>query len=221
MTNLKSDRAYLKLFWAMALVGFVVDQGSKYGVFSYLYNDGLGDEIQVIPSAFKLIAQYTKDPPQRETGEGLMARLRTVSGEVLPYVNRGALFGLGGRDSRGRDANHLFAVVSVAAAIAIVYWISRARTARDRLLCMSLGLILAGTLGNLFDRVVFQGVRDFLYWYYIVDWPVFNIADCCLVCGASLLLLQAFLAQPQPSTSEVVSVAAEPQVAEPQVAEAK
>jgi len=55
-----------------------------------------------------------------------------------------------------------------------------------------LGLILAGTLGNLYDRVVFNGVRDFLY-FHLIEWPVFNIADCCLVCGAFLLLAQAFL----------------------------
>jgi lipoprotein signal peptidase len=56
-------------------------------------------------------------------------------------------------------------------------------------------LILAGTLGNLFDRVVFGGVRDFLYFYWF-EWPVFNVADCFLVCGAGLLLLQAFATAP-------------------------
>ncbi len=40
---------------------------------------------------------------------------------------------------------------------------------------------------------MFDGVRDFLHWNYLFDWPVFNIADCCLVVGAGLLLLQAFL----------------------------
>src|SRR5436305_586252 len=59
-------------------------------------------------------------------------------------------------------------------------------------LIASLGLILAGTLGNLYDRIVFSGVRDFLHWYRYFDWPVFNIADCCLVCGAGLLLAHAF-----------------------------
>jgi signal peptidase II len=50
---------------------------------------------------------------------------------------------------------------------------------------------LAGTLGNLYDRLVFGGVRDFLHFYWF-QWPVFNVADCCLVCGAGLLLIQAF-----------------------------
>ena len=69
---------------------------------------------------------------------------------------------------------------------------SRQTTARDWALCAALGLILAGTVGNLYDRIVFNGVRDFLF-FHLIEWPVFNVADCCLVCGAFLLLGQAFL----------------------------
>jgi lipoprotein signal peptidase len=69
----------------------------------------------------------------------------------------------------------------------------------------ALGLILGGTIGNLYDRLVFGGVRDFLY-FYKIEWPVFNVADCCLVVGATLLLLQAVFVAPsteQPATPEV------------------
>ena len=180
-------RSYTWLFWGVAMLGLALDQTTKYGIFAHLYNEGRGGEIEVIPSAFKLLAQYT---PQKETGDGFTSRLRTVSGETLPCVNRGALFGMGG----GR--NTLFAVVSVAAALAIIYWSSRPLTRTDGYLCLALGLILAGTLGNLYDRLVFSGVRDFFYWYYAVDWPVFNVADVCLVCGAALLLVQAFFTHP-------------------------
>ena len=60
----------------------------------------------------------------------------------------------------------------------------------------ALGLILGGTIGNLYDRLVFGGVRDFLY-FYKIEWPVFNVADCCLVVGAALLLVQAVFVAPQ------------------------
>ena len=83
-------------------------------------------------------------------------------------------------------------VVSLLAALAIIYWSTQPATARDAWLCAALGLILAGTLGNLYDRLLFNGVRDFLHWNLLFDWPVFNLADCCLVCGAGLLLVQAF-----------------------------
>jgi lipoprotein signal peptidase len=103
-------------------------------------------------------------------------------------------------------ANALFATISIVAALAILYWGTRRVTGRDGILSIALGLILAGTLGNLYDRVVFGGVRDFLYFYWI-EWPVFNVADCCLVCGAFLLLVQAFLVRPvveQPALTEAV-----------------
>ena len=60
---------------------------------------------------------------------------------------------------------------------------------------------LGGTIGNLYDRIVFGGVRDFLY-FYKIEWPVFNVADCCLVVGAGLLLFQAMFAAPpsEPAT---------------------
>jgi lipoprotein signal peptidase len=80
-------------------------------------------------------------------------------------------------------------------------------------LCAALGLILAGTLGNLYDRVIFDGVRDFLYFYWI-EWPVFNLADCFLVCGAGLLLLQAFLSQPATGSVPAAKNSLTAQVAE-------
>src|SRR5262249_44144227 len=119
--------------------------------------------------------------------------LRTISGECLPHVNRGALFGIGNANSDGSGLNSLFALISVVAAGFILIWASRPVVARDRLMCIALGLILAGTLGNLYDRLVFSGVRDFLHWYYWYDWPVFNLADSCLVCGATILMLHSLL----------------------------
>ena len=124
----------------------------------------------------------------------------------MPRVNHGALFGLGGSWKGG--ANGLFAVVSVAAAVAILVWGTRPGPARERWLSGALGLILGGTVGNLYDRLVFGGVRDFLYFYY-VEWPVFNFADCCLVVGAALLLMQAvFVAPPQPAPQPATPPAA-------------
>ena len=67
---------------------------------------------------------------------------------------------------------------------------------------VALGLILGGTIGNLYDRLVFGGVRDFLY-FYKIEWPVFNVADCCLVVGAGVLLVQALFVAPAPEQPPV------------------
>ncbi len=206
---MKNQRAYLWLFWILALVGLATDQVSKYGIFRWLYNDGAGGRVPLIAGAFDIVADYTREP---DSGTSFFSPLRTWSGENLPRVNRGALFGIG-NDTEGKDANWLFSLVSVAAAVVIVYWATRKQTRHDLWLTCSLGLILAGTLGNLYDRVVFQGVRDFFHWFYLFDWPVFNVADCCLVCGAGLLLLQAF--RPHPATTEEGTPAAASQQVAP------
>jgi signal peptidase II len=169
--------SYRSWLWTLALVGLVLDQATKYGVFFWL-RDAPDNKQVIIPGAFNLVAQ-------RLTGPG---------GQEVLHVNHGALFGwLQGWEGR---ANTGFAVISLVAAAAIVVWSSQRSTARDRGLCVALGLILAGTLGNFYDRVFFGGVRDFLHWYYWVNWPVFNVADCCLVVGALLLLVLAFRSQP-------------------------
>lgn len=184
------ERSYRWLLWTLVLLGATADQVSKYAVFKWLYKDGEGGQYVLVPGAFKLLAQFTD---KRESPERPFASLRTWGGDMLPKVNQGALFGLGGEYKK--YANSIFAVVSVAAALAIIFWSTRPSTARDAALCGALGLILAGTLGNLYDRLIFDGVRDFLYFHWI-EWPVFNFADCCLVCGAFLLLLQAFWSRP-------------------------
>ena len=54
-------------------------------------------------------------------------------------------------------------------------------------------LIIAGALGNLVDRFRYGYVVDFIEWYYkSYSWPVFNIADSCIVAGAALLIMFSF-----------------------------
>jgi signal peptidase II len=194
-----AGRTHRWLLITLAVIGLSADQGSKYGVFRWLYKDGqfsggTGNEYGVVDGWFKLIAQF--DPatpaPTCDCGFGF---LQTANAPLMPRVNHGALFGLG-QNHKGL-ANGFFASVSLVAALAILVWGLRPKAGRERGLMAALGLILGGTIGNLFDRLVFGGVRDFMYFYYI-EWPVFNVADCCLVVGAGLLLVQAiFVAPPE------------------------
>jgi lipoprotein signal peptidase len=190
----KQGRSYRRLLWCLAIAGALLDQTSKYGVFRWLNRpqyrqhqlstaEFYAGHYEVIPGAFRLLAQFTRSPAPANDPLGFLRS------ETMPKVNPGALFGF--LAEYAKDANTVFAAISVLAAIAITIWSCKRSTASDATLCAALGLILAGTLGNLYDRVVFHGVRDFLY-FYLINWPVFNIADCCLVCGAGLLLLQAF-----------------------------
>jgi signal peptidase II len=175
------ERTFRMVFWCLAVTGLILDQASKYAAFSWLY--GAENHTHVVfqteeDGGFQFVAQYDHDE----------------DGKLVPHVNHGALFGFL-REHKSL-ANACFALISLGAALAILFWSTLKATARDAWLCSALGLILGGTLGNLYDRIMFNGVRDFLHWNYLFDWPVFNIADCCLVVGAGLLLIQAFQAQP-------------------------
>jgi len=96
----------------------------------------------------------------------------------LTYVeNTGAAFGM------GRGANKLLTAVSVALVIALQV-ISRRWPKNDPWLQWGTMLVTAGAVGNLYDRLAFGFVVDFLH---IHHWPVFNVADSCITVGALML----------------------------------
>jgi signal peptidase II len=113
-------------------------------------------------------------------------------------LNEGALFGI------GQGMVWLFAVLSVAAAVGIMVWLFYHGAAHDLLLTIALGAIMAGILGNLFDRLGLPGITDYsgervfavrdwiLVCYRQFHWPNFNIADSLLVCGAATLAWHMF-----------------------------
>jgi len=196
-------RSYRWLFWTMAVAGLFIDQGSKYWAFGALYNEGMGSEHVIIDNTFSFSAGYPH-LTSPEPSDNFLRPLQTINGEVMPYVNEGALWGQQmGFD--GQVSNRVFAIVSLLAALAIIVWSTLGPSAKDGWLCFALGLILAGAVGNLYDRIVFRGVRDFLrvYWF---DFPIFNIADSCLVCGAGVLLIHAFFLQPEEAKNPATAV---------------
>ena len=190
----------LLTLFVLGPLGFLADQASKYGVFNSLYEPGktIGAK-EIVPGAFLLLVQF--EPEETPPCDCMLVKW---NGPIPPRVNHGALFSLGGQFKA--DANLFFGVISVLAALGIIYWGVRKATREDLLLCVALGLILGGTTGNMYDRFVFGGVRDFLHFYWF-EWPVFNVADCFLVCGAGLLLLQAVFSPKKPAESAPVPAA--------------
>lgn len=114
--------------------------------------------------------------------------------------NKGAIFG-----TFSQTNNTLVFVLLTAASLAalalVVYYFFKTPAA-DKLMKVSLTLIMAGALGNLFDRLVRGHVIDFLD-FHIRDanWPFFNAADSCISIGACLMLVILFRRKPECSPS--------------------
>ncbi len=125
---------------------------------------------------------------------------------VIPHVlaftttaNQGAVFGI------GQGKVMWFLGFSVLAA-GIIVWVFATSGARQRVVHFALGLIMAGALGNMYDRAVFHGVRDMLKLQCFVwggkDWYpyIFNVADVLLCLGVPLLIARWMLVKDEGAT---------------------
>jgi signal peptidase II len=110
----------------------------------------------------------------------------------ITYVrNTGVAFGIFDPISLPAKSVFLSAFTAVAAVIVIAY--SVRSPARNRLLQVALSLILGGALGNLYDRLAYGYVVDFLEFYLgRYHWPSFNIADSAISTGVALLAIEIF-----------------------------
>jgi signal peptidase II len=138
--------------------------------------------------------------------------------EVIPFglldfdlvLNHGAVFGIG---QESRSIFIVFTIIAVIVAFSIfAFW----TFARSHWAHIGIGLILAGGIGNLYDRIVFGAVRDFMHlapgWNlpFGWEWPrggtgvfpwVFNGADVFLLLGMAILILRSGGEHPEPDST--------------------
>lgn len=112
--------------------------------------------------------------------------------DLVHTKNRGAAFGM---FAEGDSALRTFLLIGVS--VAVLCFISvvlmrpgRAGFPASRLTALGLSLVMGGALGNIYDRIAYGMVTDFLEFYY-GSWrfAAFNIADSAITSGAGLLLL--------------------------------
>jgi signal peptidase II len=104
--------------------------------------------------------------------------------------NTGAAFSF--LSTAGGWQHWLFGGIASIISAVLVVWIYRA-PATEVLLKFALALILAGALGNLWDRVTLGYVVDFIQWHYKdYYWPAFNIADAAISVGAVAMVIDSF-----------------------------
>jgi signal peptidase II len=110
--------------------------------------------------------------------------------ELVLVYNRGAAFSFLA-DAPGWQRPFFIAVASiVSVVIGWMLW----RHPGKRLLCAGLALILGGALGNLWDRIAWGAVVDFLDFHAAGwHWPAFNVADSAITVGAALVIADGFV----------------------------
>ena len=101
--------------------------------------------------------------------------------ELHYSTNTGAAFGLG---AGGR----WLLVALTLAILAVIVWVFVTGKLRGVWATIGGTLVLAGGVGNLIDRAFVGRVTDFLY-FKLIDFPIFNVADCGVVVGAIMLLI--------------------------------
>ena len=101
--------------------------------------------------------------------------------EGLVYVtyvlNTGAAFSI-------LQGQRWFFLVITPVVLAVLLWYVRGVPKKDKLQQLALALFCGGALGNFIDRLRFGAVTDFIDFRFF---PVFNVADSCIVVGAILL----------------------------------
>jgi signal peptidase II len=118
--------------------------------------------------------------------------------DIVHSQNRGVAFGLM-NDSTSAWRTVVLILFSAAALLLVAGLLWRA-SRLDRWTVAGLALVLGGAAGNLFDRILWGRVTDFLE-FYIGDlhWPTFNVADSCIVIGSCLLLLELLRPKREPA----------------------
>lgn len=172
--NLLSPAA-LACFLLTAGIGYGLDQWSKVAATSQL-----ADQIRQEPDGQVVPAGYRTKP--------------FIPGfiEFQFTANRGAVFGM------GQGQRTLFVGVSIAA-IAFIFYLFLS-SERQRLYQIILGMLMAGVLGNLYDRVKYGYVRDMIHalpnWPHAFPW-IFNVADTLLCTGVFLMIVYSLFQHPE------------------------
>jgi signal peptidase II len=145
---------------------------------------GLAAVVLVLDYVSKLVVLEAFAP-----GEG---RAVTSFFNLVLVFNKGAAFSF--LSTAPGWQTLFFASIAVVASVVISYLLFKHES--KKLFCSGLALILGGALGNLYDRLVYGHVVDFLDFHAAGShWPAFNVADSAITVGAALLIVESFFSK--------------------------
>lgn len=96
--------------------------------------------------------------------------------------NKGIAFGI------GNGTTVLISVITALIMIMILYVINKRYDKLNNTLLIGSSMLISGGIGNLLDRVFRLHVVDFIY-FKLIDFPVFNFADICIVIGVVIICI--------------------------------
>ncbi|WP_164215392.1 signal peptidase II [Virgibacillus sp. YIM 98842] len=115
---------------------------------------------------------------------------------ITSHRNSGAAWGI----LQGQMA--FFYIVTVIVVIGIIFYMQK-YAKNNRLLAVSLSLLLGGAIGNFIDRLLHQEVVDFLDFYIFgYNFPIFNVADSSLTIGVILVIIATIIEEKKGNTKK-------------------
>ena len=148
----------------------------------------------VIAVAVFVADQVTKSLVARRISEHAVVRVIPGFFNLINTKNTGAVFGMF-NDSAVWWKTPLLIVVSLVLLITVVALVVRTKNLHWST-SLGLSLVLGGALANLFDRIRFGMVEDFLDLYFrSYHWATFNLADSAIVVGTGLIILQVLVGE--------------------------
>lgn len=108
-----------------------------------------------------------------------------ISGKILNFTyleNRGAAFGI------LQNNRFFFIILTIVIVGFLIYYFIKNYKKNSRFLNIAIAFIIAGALGNFYDRLFNAYVVDFIEFAF-VKFPVFNVADIFVTLGSGLLII--------------------------------
>lgn len=164
-------------YFILALILLILDQLSKWAVTERLLRpaiEGAGEPMGLMA--------WLKAAPER---------LPYTEITILPFFNLNMVWNSGVSFGMFTQSSHTGAWVLIALAAAITLWFGAwLFVAQSRVQAIAIAMVISGAVGNMFDRMRFGAVIDFLD-FHLFGWhyPAFNLADSCIVVGVLILIV--------------------------------
>jgi len=119
--------------------------------------------------------------------------------DLTLLYNKGAAFSFLANESGWQ--RWFFTVIALSVSSVMTVWLMKLK-ANEKWLAAALALVIGGAIGNLYDRIAYGHVVDFIHVHWDEHYfPAFNIADSAITLGAIMLLIDSLLFSTNKSSS--------------------